>query len=242
MAERFRHLIIGLICVLAFAQSAMGQAAAEKEVSLSFNVFALGGAEGLAFVPKKGVSAKGLRFYSAYRSPVYEYRGSPTLSFYDKTAENVSQPVAIYTIPEGSVSLLLLFFPREKPSADGIRYDVFGVEDSPAKTPAGSFSTINVSGREYVAQYGSTRITIPKGVGMAYPGKSHVVLRLASQVDGLWIPTGKHDFNMAKSDRVTLIFYPPASRTGVYPIIRRLVDGSPNTEDQESAVDLAQGQ
>jgi hypothetical protein len=240
MAQRFRHLIIGFIGLLAFSQSAIGQAAAEKEVSLSFNVFALGGAEGLAFVPKKGMSAKGLRFYSAYRSPVYEYRGSPTLSFYDKTAANVSQPVAIYKIPEGSVSLLLLFFPRETPSADGIRYDVFGVDDSAVKTPAGSFSTINISGREYVAQYGTNRITIPQGVGMAYPGKAHIVLRLASQVNGLWIPTGKHDFNMAKGERVILIFYPSASRTGFYPIIRQLVDGTPTVE--EDAVDLAQGQ
>lgn len=228
--------------MLAFTRSAMGQAAAEKEVSLSFNVFALGGAKGLTYVPKKSVPAKGLRFYSAYRSPVYQYQGSPTLSFYDKTAADVNQPVATYRIPEGSVSLLLLFFPRETPSADGIRYDVYGVDDSAVKTPAGSFSTINISGREYVAQYGGNRIAIPQGVGAAYPGKAHVVLRLASQVDGLWIPAGKHDFNMAKSDRVILIFYPPASRTGVYPIIRRLVDRSPSADEAAAVVTLAQGQ
>jgi hypothetical protein len=210
-----------------------------KAVAVRFTVFALGGAEGLAYQPKAGDGPKSLKFYSANRSPRYDYHGSEIMSFYDAAAGTQAAPVAIYTIPEGASDVLLLFFPKEAPTASGLKYDVHGVDDRLDKTPAGSFTTINVSGRDYVAHYGGNRISIPQGAGAVYAGKNRVSLMLASQVEGRWMPTGKHDFTMSPRDRVTLIFYPPASRTGVYPIIRRLTEAVPAPLD-ERGTEMAQ--
>lgn len=196
-----------------------------REVSLQFSVFSLGGAEGLVYRPTADKAPRALKFYSAYRSAQYVYRGGETLAFYDaKDAGPGAKPAATYTVPEGATKLLLLFFPRETPSADGVRYDVYGVNDDDARAPAGHFTTINVSGRDYVGQYSGHRIAIPQGIGEAHAGRGRVSLQLAAQIEGAWMATGKHEFSMAPGDRVTLIFYPSASRTGVYPIIRRLVD------------------
>jgi hypothetical protein len=246
MAFSFRYLIALMVFAVAsplapLRAQAPAAATQSKEVSVRFTVFALGGAEGLAYQPKTTDSPKNLKFYSAYRSPRYDYRGPEIISFYDAAAGAQAAPVAIYTIPEGASDVLLLFFPKESPTASGLKYDVYGVDDRVDKTPAGSFTTINVSGREYVAQYGNNRITIPQGAGAVHAGKGRVSLMLAAQIEGHWIPTGKHDFAMSSRDRVTLIFYPPASRTGVYPIIRRLTDAM-STPLGEKAAEVAQSQ
>lgn len=243
MALSFRYLIALLVLAvaspLAPVRANVSSAPAQpREVAVRFTVFALGGAEGLAYQPKAGARPKSLKFYSAYRSPRYEYRGPECIHFYDTDAPPGIQaaPIAVYTVPEGASDVLLLFFPKETPTATGLKYDVHGVDDSIEKPPAGSFTTINVSGREYVAQSGSSRITIPQGIGSCvHVGKGRVSLLLATQVEGRWMPTGRHDFTMDASDRVTLIFYPPASRTGVYPIIRRLTDGLPGSTDEKRA-------
>lgn len=219
-------------CLSGLAEPIGSNDSGSREVVLSFNVFSLGGAKGLTYFPQKNMPAKPLKFYSAYRSPVYGYKGPPLLRFYSSDSTNIDPPIAVCNIPEGASNLLLLFIPRESPSPEGIRYDVYGVDDGTTRTPPGSFSIINISGREYVAQYSGNRITIPEGIGPANPGKPRVVLQLAAQVNGSWMPTGKHYFNMRESDRVTLIFYPPASQTGVYPIIRRLVDGPSDSETE----------
>lgn len=230
MALIIRHLITGMLlfALLAARAQAEGASAAPKEVSLRFTVFALGGMEGLAYQPKAAVAVQPLKFFSAYRSPSYHYQGAAQMRFVGQTA--TGEPpvtVAFYTIPEGAKSRLLLFFPVETPSALGLKYEVVGVEDGADRTPTGCFSTINVSGREYVAQYGATRIVIPRGIGEAHAGKSRVALLFASQMEGRLVPAGRHEFSMGARDRVTLIFYPPASQTGIYPIIRRLVDTPP---------------
>ncbi len=204
-------------------------AARPGEASVRFTVFALSGIEGLAYAPKPGQARATLRFYSAYRSPAYIYRGAARLCFYETTSASgvESPPVAVYDIPEGSADLLLIFFPRTSPAADGRKYEVFGVDDGLARTPRGHFSTLNVSGREYAAQYGSTRITIPVGVGPAHPAGGRVLLRLAARDEGRWIPVGKHDFHLTARDRILLVFYPPDEGGGFYPIIRRLSDELP---------------
>lgn len=218
-------------------QAAPPVVAAPKEVSLKFSVFALGGADGLAYRPAADKTPAALKFYSAYRSSVYAYRGGQTLCFYDaKAAKPEAAPVAIYMIPEGAENLLLLFFPRETPTASGLRYDVHGVDDSASRTPAGYFTTINVSGREYVGHYAGQRIAIPEGVGEVHAGRGRVLLMLAAQVEGAWMSTGKHEFSMSSKDRVTLVFYPSASRTGIYPIIRRLVDTQPLNEGKTAGI------
>jgi hypothetical protein len=219
---------------MVFTLGAYAQAepmAKPKEVNLKFTVFALGGLENLSYISKTKSKPEALRFYSAYRSSIYTYRGTTTLSFYEgAVVEADSKPVAIYTVPETAKQQLLLFFPKTPVSADGLKYEVYGVDDDADKTPAGSFSTINVSGREYLAQYKDDRITIPKGVGPAHAAQGRVSLLLATQANGNWTPSGRHIFSISEQDRVTLIFYPPLSSSGVYPIIRRLVDTLPPKE------------
>lgn len=238
MADSRRYLIVlvAFLGVFAIARAQAGPVPeATKEVSLQFSVFALGGAEGIGFQAQAGTGPRALKFFSAYRSPQYAYHGVPRMCFFDTTTGDTAPPVAVYEIPEGAGNLLLLFFPKETPTATGIKYDVIGVDDRVERTPGGHFTTINVSGREYVAQYGANRILIPQGVGAVHTGKGRVSLMLAAQVEGQWMPTGRHDFSMSATDRVTLIFYPPASRTGVYPIIRRLVDAGPDPLKQTGA-------
>jgi hypothetical protein len=238
MALSFRHLISVFVCVAALvAARAQVAPAPPKEVSLQFSVFALGGAEGIGYLSKADKTPRALKFYSAYRSPQYAYRGGSRISFFATSAAGESAaPVAIYDIPEGAGNLLLLFFPKEKPSADGLKFDVHGIDDSATRTPAGHFTTINVSGREYVGHYAGSRITIPQGVGQVHAGKGRVSLLLAAQIEGHWMASGKHEFTMSAQERVTLIFYPSASQTGIYPIIRRLTDSAPAAEEKAPTV------
>lgn len=239
MAFTCRHLIAALGCLAALASPGRAQSATPppKTVNLRFTVFALGGAQGIGYYSAADKTPRMLKFYSAYRSPQYAYKGGPRISFFEMSATAVEvTPVAVYDIPEGAENLLLLFFPKETPMANGLKFDVYGVDDSVARTPAGHFTTINVSGRDYVGQYGGTRIDIPQGVGQVHAGKGRVALLLAAQVEGQWLSSGKHEFNVASKDRVTLIFYPSASRTGIYPVIRRLTDTLPASEEETPAV------
>jgi hypothetical protein len=63
-----------------------------------------------------------------------------------------------------------------------------------------------------------------------HPGRGKITLLLAAQAEGIWMFAGRHEFIMSPRDRVTLIFYPPASRTAVYPIVRRLMDTVPSPD------------
>jgi hypothetical protein len=239
MALTLRYLIISVACIAALASPAGAQLAptTPKEVSVQFSVFALGGAKDISYISKTGEGLRALKFYSAYRSPQYLYRGASRISFFETSSTGADPaPVAVYDIPEGAENLLLLFFPKETPTANGLKFDVYGVDDSVGRTPVGHFTTINVSGREYVGQYADNRITIPQGVGQIHAAKGRVSLLLAAQIEGHWMPSGKHEFNMASKDRVTLIFYPSASRTGIYPIIRRLTDTLPTMDEKGQTV------
>ena len=239
MAISFRHLITALVCIAALASSARAQLAPTppKDVSLKFSVFALGGAKDIGYFSKTDKTPRALKFYSAYRSPEYVYQGGARISFFETPSTRADAvAVAVYDIPEGAENMLLLFFPKETPAANGLKFDIYGVDDSVRRTPAGHFTTINVSGREYVGQYSDSRINIPQGVGQVHAGKGRVSLLLAAQIEGQWMPSGKHEFSMASKDRVTLIFYPSASRTGIYPIIRRLTDSLPPSDEKGQTV------
>ncbi len=229
MAFSFRHLITGFACVAAlFDAHAEAASPPAKEVSVRFTVFALGGTEGVAYRPRAGKPPQTLKFYSAYRSSEYNYRSAERLVFFDaKITDGAAAPVAVYDIPEGAKALLLLFSPKPSMTVSGLRYDVHGIDDTVDTMPAGYFRTINLSGREYVGQYGGTHIEIPEGPGAIHSAKGRVALRFAAQVEGNWMPTGKYEFTMTARDRVTLILYPPASPTAVYPIVRRLTDTTP---------------
>lgn len=234
MAHFIRYLNRLFTCVVCLAALHAEPSPAPKEIEVRFTVFALGGAEGIAYRPMAGETPRALKFFSAHRSPLYDYRGASRLEFFDPADARGARPVAVYDVPEGMKRALLLFFPRENPAVRGVRYDVHGVDESAERMPAGHFRTINVSGREYVGQYGAQRIVIPQGVGAAHPAKSRVALSLAAQIEGRWLPAGRHEFILGTQERVTLIFYPPASRTGVYPLIRRLTDEVPPASERKT--------
>jgi hypothetical protein len=227
MAHFIRHLIVFLGLSAALTTLRAEPPALPREICLRFTVFALGGADGLMFRAKPGEAPQPLKFFSTSRSPLYDYRGAARLCFYDPSDSAGAGPVAIYEVPAGMERGLLLFFPRERTPGSDLKYEVHGIDDGVRRVPAGHFTTINVSGREYAGQYGSQRIVIPQGVGAAYPGRGRVPLVLAAQVEGQWMPAGRHEFVLGARERVTLIFYPPASPTGVYPLIRRLTDSVP---------------
>jgi len=218
--------------------------ASSKEVSLRFTVFALGGVEGVAYRPRADKPPCVLKFYTAYRSAEYSYKGAPRLVFFDEnaTGENAA-PIAIYDIPEGAKSMLLLFSTRRRATAAGLKYDVRGFDDGVEVVPAGHFRTINLSGREYVGLYGVDRFAIPEGVGATHPGRGTIALRFAAWVDGKWMPTGIHEFTMSPRDRVTLIFYPPSNRAALYPLVRRLTEtmSAPTTGKKGQDLSLAPG-
>lgn len=240
MAHFIRHLNRVFTCAVCLAALHAEPSPSPKEVEVRFTVFALGGAEGIAYRPVAGETPRTLKFFSAYRSPLYAYRGASRLCFFDPAGGNESVPVAVYDVPEGVKRVLLLFFPKDGAVRSGLRYDVYGVDDGLERVPAGHFITINVSGRDYVGQYGANRIAIPQGIGPAHPGKSRVLLSLAAQVEGQWMAAGRHEFIMGAEDRVTLIFYPPASRTSVYPLIRRLKDSAAPAAADGSTEEIAQ--
>lgn len=227
MAHFIRHLNRVFACVLCLTALHAEPSPVAKAVDVRFTVFALGGADGIAYRPMAGEMPRTLKFFSAYRSPPYDYRGGSRMCFFDPAGGSEAVPVAIYDVPEGVKRVLLLFFPRDVAGGSGLRYDVYGVDEGLERVPAGHFTTINVSGREYAGQYGANRIVIPQGVGAAHPGKARVALSLAAQVEGQWLAAGRHEFGVAAQERVTLIFYPPASRTSVYPLIRRLSEMTP---------------
>ncbi|MFA6962763.1 MAG: hypothetical protein WC205_18550 [Opitutaceae bacterium] len=241
MAITLRYLIttLGLWSVVLSAFAQVSPVEKPKEVTLQFSVFSLAGMENLTYVPKAKAELSDLKFYSAYRSPAYTYHGGSRLCFFEGKETGADKlAVAIYDVPEGASKLLLLFFPKSGGAVGGLKYDVYGVDDRIEKAPRGSFSIINVSGREYVAQYGASRISIPQGVSEAHAARGRISLRLAAQIEGGWMSTGRHDFSVSTEDRVTLILYPPGSATGIYPIIRRLTDTLPPEAGKTS--DLAQ--
>jgi hypothetical protein len=237
MAFSFRYLITGYAWVwLALATLAQDQsptpAPVPKVVSIHFSVFALGGLEGAVYQPETKKPPQPIKFYSAYRSQSYAYKGSTQLQFFDAKArlDEEPHPIAVYEIPEGAKDLLLLFSPKATSGGAGLRYDVYGINDSIEATPAGHFRTINVSGREYAGHGAGMRFPIPQGVGEAHPARGKIALLFATQVAGHWIPAGGHEFVMTPQDRVTLILYPSASRTALYPIVRRLTDNVPEVD------------
>lgn len=197
----------------------------EREVNLRFTVVANVEMEPIGYRPMKDKALTPLAFFSADRSPSYIYKGAPELKFF---AADADSPVAVCQIPEGMEKALLLFFPRGQPLPDGIKYDVVAVDDSEQSVPAGSFSIINVSGREFVAQFGnSAPITVPQGISPAYEASGRTLLQLARPDGGSWAKAGRHVFTLTPRARVWVLLYPGGSPTDLFPVIRRLSEQVP---------------
>ncbi len=245
MAHFIRHLIL-LCCGVALvqAQSAPGIGAAPKPVQFQFSVFARSELSGLMFLPQKGREAKELRFYTSSRSPTYTYRGEPTIYFYEKSASvetpgSAPQPVAVFNVPPTLKRGLLLFFPKSVVGADGLKYEVYGMDDAVERIPGGHFVIVNASMATYAGAIGAQPVTVPRGVSGPFSGNAGADVRLWRADKPNNPPVITENWSIEDRQRVVVFLFPPHSPTGRTPIIRRLGDTLPEEKPVKPAPQVA---
>ncbi len=246
MALPLRHLINGLLLAVLIFTLALPVTAKPRAqpTPIEFTVFARYRQQNLQFLPDAQSPPQSLEFFGNTRSPAYSYTGksrqlpiyeaAPLTAYWEALTRDprnppaLPVPVAIADIPEGLTRALLLFIPVRNPPAGQPRLRVYVVDDSPHTLPAGFAAVINASGREYKAQLGEEIMDVPHGIGGKVPATGTVELRLATQDGNDWVVSGRHTFRLGNKDRVSLVFFPPTSPTGIAPIIRTLIDTMPD--------------
>ncbi len=255
MAYSCRYLILALAMMLAAHLSVHAQAAAPQTPgAFTFTVFARHRPAGLQFLPAVKKAPQALEFFGNTRSPLYTYRGGTQVPFYDgveltawwealardpHNPPSLPTPVAVAQVGPGIVRALFLFIPERNPVPEGPRFSVYVVDDSPLYLPAGYASVINASGRAYKAHMGGQVLEVPLGIGGKVPVKGTVELRLAAQSGDGWVVSGRHTFHLGERDRVSLVFFPPTSPTGIAPIIRTLVEELPEEKPVKTTPQVA---
>lgn len=244
MAFLLRHLIrLPLLALVVTAATADSRPAAPV-APVEFTVFARHRHNDLQFLPDAHGAPQSLEFFGKTRSPRYTHHGGPRLPFYSATELTAWQvartaspdkppplpaPVAIADIPAGLTRALLLFTPAHNPAPGEPRLHIHVVDDNPRTLPAGHIAVINISGRDYKARIGGQLLEVPLGNSGKIPAKGTVGLHLATQTedDNRWVFAGRHTFRLNERERASLVFFPPASPTGIAPIIRTLVETPP---------------
>lgn len=257
MAITYRSLISAVLALgffLPMAQAQASRATGADAQSLMFTVFARNRHAGLQFLPGERAAPQAVEFFGNTRSPIYTYRGGMSVPFYDgaelaawlqASAANpanpppMPRPVAVAQVAPGIERALFLFIPARAPVPGEPRFHVYVVDDGPRTLPMGYASVINASGREYMAKMGEQMLEVPHGVGGKVPVQGSVELRLATQSDKGWVVGGRHTFRMGERDRVSLVFFPPTSPTGIAPIIRTLVEELPEGKPAVPAQQMA---
>lgn len=240
MALSLRHLISLIILPLGFVASAGTAAPVTEATSIEFTVFARLRPRSLQFFPDAKSQPQKLEFFGNTRSPSYTVKGGRQIPIYATLDLNAyfkalaaapadnpppkPVPVAVADIPEGITRALLLFIPVPDPTPSGPAMRIYVVDDSPRTLPAGYASVINASGREYKAKLGDELLDVPHGIGGKVPVKGTVELRLAARDGDGWVVGGRHTFKLGENNRVSLVFFPPTSPTGIAPIIRTLIE------------------
>lgn len=234
MAITIRHLIL-FFCLLASnaldAQTA--KVPALPQVQLHFSVFAQNMIQDLVYKSTAETPPTAINFYPSYRSPSYTYKGDVLLRFYDaKTFGPGAKPVAVCNVPVTTKKAFLLFFPRAEPSTDGIKYDVYGMDDSTESIPAGRFVILNASNRQYAARIGNQVVRLSPGISpVLNPTSADVDFQLYAE--GSEEPVISEKFRINEKSRMVMVFFPPRSETGIRPVIRRLSDKLPaDTENR----------
>jgi hypothetical protein len=249
MAIICRHIIWGVLSVLLLAPGhAQQRPVSVPQIELRFTVFGIQALQGLAFLP--GVSAKpvALKFYNNYRSPLYSYKGERTLAFYDEVELGAAmeraasmprspsveapplnvQPVAVCSIPEGVTKAFLLFFNKPAPSEDGIKYEIFVMDDGEINVPAGSFLIINASGLEFAAKINSQVVKIDRGVSAPFRAEDgRVSLKLARLDPGYQNLMLGDQWKLDERHKTILVLFPITSSTNLLPDARRLTERLP---------------
>lgn len=240
MALAQRYLIL-VVIALGLGAPAFAQGARAEE-PVSFSVFARSRQTGLMFLPGANMPPQAVEFFGNTRSPVYTQRGGSSVAFYKRAeltawwaareadprnAPPLPAPVAVARVTPGTGRALFLFIPTRAPAAEEPKFNIYVVDDSPKTLPAGYAAVINASGREYMAKMGEQMLEVPHGIGGKVPVQGMVELRLATQAGSGWVVGGRHTFRLGERDRVSLVFFPPTSPTGIAPIIRTLVEEMP---------------
>lgn len=242
MAHSFRSLIFNAL-VCASCLTGHLHAASDQRAPLEFTVFARHRPGGLQFLPDEKSPPQSLEFFGASRSPRYSYQGGASLPIFDaveltayweartrdpRNPPPLPPPVAVAAIPPDVDRGLLVFSPLAAPGPDGLLFHVYVADDSSRRLPAGHAAVINASGREYLAKMGGQSLAVPPGIGGIVPVRGTVELRLVTTSGDGWLRSGHHTFRLGASDRVTLVFFPPTSPTGIAPIIRTLIETVPD--------------
>lgn len=245
MAFSLRHLTIRWLFVL-IAGTTTIDAKTETAVNaepIEFTVFARFRQKNLQFLPDDQGPPRSLLFFSNSRSPVYTFSGGRHLPFYaakeltaywEARTANPEQPpplpkpIVVAVVPPGLTRVLILFIPFRSSDSGPLLLRTYVVDDNPHSLPAGYAAVINASGRTYQAMLGTEPLKVPLGIGGKVPAKGTVELRLAAQNRDGWTVCGRHTFKLGIHDRASLVFFPPASPTGIAPIIRTLVETTPS--------------
>lgn len=248
MAQRIRHLTVLIFTALFFAVAGRAQGAGgatPPQVTVEFTVFAPRAIKGIGYLPDVAAREplRPLKFYNAYRSPVYDYRGSPVVRFYDeaevkaalearalavdKSKVSPPRPVAECTVPDGVKKAFLLFFPKPHAQPGELKYDVFMMDEAESRLPAGHFMIINASGVEMLANVNGSEVRIGRGVSAPFAAKNGAVQLGMSRTETAYRSVIMADeWALGPRQRNLLVMFPPA-RGGVLPNLVRLNDELP---------------
>lgn len=244
----FRRYLI-LFCLPAGLFSLQAQSASHgtarsssgsPDIQFQFSVFARSELSGLSYMPRAGKQVKPLHFYASSRSASYNYQGQSQIAFYEPSnpamfdpKTGVPKPVAFYTVPEGMQRALLLFFPKPAISSDGLKYEIYGLDDGVDKIPAGHFVIVNASLASYAGAVGSGIVSVPRGVTGPFPGRDDTQIRLWREDRPNSPPVIQERWTLKDRQRMIMVLFPPHSPTGRSPIIRRLDDTLPQEQSQK---------
>jgi hypothetical protein len=251
MALTQRYLIFfGLLTVFLTAGLRAQEAVpVEQRIELKFTAFAPRAIKGLCYFPDGDKEpAAGMKFYNAYRSPVFSYRGGSVLRFYDQaeveaaiaavatmppqqgnpTPKPVFNPVAVCVIPQGVTKAFLLFMPRRGAAIGGFKYDVFVMDDGETSVPPGHFVIINASKLEMFSRINGVDSTILRGVSEPIKAEKGLVIFMAARTEPEFHKLLISDtWDLGPRQRNLLIFFPPKSDTALLPEVIRLNDEVP---------------
>lgn len=222
----------------------------EQRIEIKFTAFAPRAIKGLCYFPDEDQKpAAGMKFYNAYRSPVFEYRGGAVLRFYDQAeveaaiaaaaakpqspgappAKPVFTPVAVCAIPQGVQKAFLLFMPRKGAAIGGFKYDIFVMDDGETSVPPGHFVIINASKLEMFSRINGVDSKILRGVSAPIKAEKGLVIFMAARTEPEFHKLLISDtWDLGPQQRNLLIFFPPKSDTALLPEVIRLNDELPD--------------
>jgi hypothetical protein len=204
-------VMLFLSCIFVFNTSLANDA---EPVDIQFRVHAQSRIQNLGyflngtFIP--------LNFYSSSASEKFEYKGAPTIHFYDvnalKTVENPNdlQSSAQFQVDGKSADYLLLFFPHPNPSntSDSPKYFVIGFPDCLKSRPAQTITMLNASGSEVFADVGGERIVAEPKMNRPIRVTDNARVRLALRTESRAAMFYNQPLEVNPSERIFFIIFP----------------------------------